>query len=240
MKYVDEKNIMLYFSMIVFIFVSIFFSHAELSADILYLKNGRSLEGLVKKEEEDFIELEVFGGTVKLNRREIERIERSMPEEVTQILREWEKKRIETQKIILERELEEEKKPKGIDFFQKQQHISLGATLNKKVNTSLLLDTGASLIVLNRNIGKKLGLDLDRVEPDVKLILPDGRQLEAKHIILESVKVENVEAKNVEAAVMLKEAGKLDFGDGLLGMSFLKNFNFRVDQKAKKLILEKF
>lgn len=244
MKYINKKNARLVLPIILFILVSMFFCGAELSADILYLKNGRSLEGLIKEEGKDFVELEVFGGTVKLNMREIERIEKSAPEQMAAILKKWEKKKIENQEMILKRQLEEERKPKKIekkvDFLEKTQHIVLTVLLNKKIEASLILDTGASLIVLKKDIGKKLGIDLKGVNPDVTLILPDGRKMQANHIILESVKVENVEAKNVEAALMLDDAGELHFGDGLLGMSFLKQFNFKVDQKGKKLILEKF
>ena len=53
------------------------------------------------------------------------------------------------------------------------------------------------------------------------------------------LEVQGVVAKKVEAAVLLDDTGGLGFGDGLLGMSFLKKFNFKVDQREKKLTLEK-
>lgn len=231
-------------SKLTFTLMFLLFFSGKLCADILYLKNGRSLEGLIKEEGENFVELEVYGGTVKLGRGEIEKIERSTPEGNRDVLLEWERKKIKDKEMFLKRQLEERRKeeyaPKKLDFAQKSGHITLNAKLNKKIDALLILDTGASLVVLSRDMGKKLGLNLDRLEPDVKLILPDGRQLEAKHIVLESLRVENVEAENVDAAVMLEKASKLDFGDGLLGMSFLKRFNFKVDQKENKLILEKF
>jgi clan AA aspartic protease (TIGR02281 family) len=101
------------------------------------------------------------------------------------------------------------------------------------------LDTGASLVMLSKDVAKKIGINLDKVKPDMKVIMADGRQANAKQIILDSIRVENVEAEKVEAAVLLDQTGELGFGDGLLGMSFLKKFNFKIDQKDKKLILEK-
>lgn len=209
------------------------------TADTIYLKNGRSIEGLIKNEDQDFVELEVYGGSVKFRKSAIERTEKSPPEEAQAMRQGWERKKIETQNMMLKRQLEEERQPKKVEFSQESQHIMLDVKLNKKIDASLVLDTGASLVVLNKDIAKKLGVDLDKFKPDVKLILADSRQIDAKFIVLESVKVGNVEAKDVEAAIMLEETGDPGFGDGLLGMSFLKRFNFKIDQKNNKLILEK-
>jgi len=66
----------------------------------------------------------------------------------------------------------------------------------------------------------------------------DGRIIDAKFIILDSVSVEGLEVKNVEAVVLLEES-TMNVGDGLLGMSFLNRFNFQIDTVNKKLILEK-
>jgi len=112
------------------------------------------------------------------------------------------------------------------------------ATLNGKVEVQFHLDTGASIVMLRRSVAEKLGMNLSRVVPDMQAQIANGSKVNAKRIILESVKVENSEAKNVDAAILLDEAGDIG-SDGLLGMSFLKRFNFKVDQKEKKLILEK-
>ena len=100
------------------------------------------------------------------------------------------------------------------------------------------MDTGASIMMLRKDVAKKLGLDLDTAKFDMQVQLADGRKVNAKYVVLESVKVQNSEALNVDAAVLLDEAD-ISFGEGLLGMSFLSRFNFKVDQKEKKLILEK-
>lgn len=223
------------------ILVFVFVCFAALNADTLYLKNGRSIEGLIKNEDTDanIIELEVCAGTVKFKKSEIERIEKSTPEESSAIRQKWERQKKEAQDRIFRQQLEEERRPKKIEFSQDKPFIILDVTLNKKVEASLVLDTGSSVILLRKNIAEKLGIDLEKVKTDAKLILADGRQVNAKNIILESVKAQGVEAKNVEATIILDEVEDLGFGDGLLGMSFLKRFNFKVDQKNKKLILEK-
>lgn len=58
-------------------------------ADIIYLKNGRSIEGLVKKEEAGYVELEISFGSMKFSRKQIERIVVSSPAEAADIRKEW-------------------------------------------------------------------------------------------------------------------------------------------------------
>jgi clan AA aspartic protease (TIGR02281 family) len=103
----------------------------------------------------------------------------------------------------------------------------------------LLLDTGASVIVLSYNIGKRLGIDSYAGGNIVQLQMGDGRIINAKYILLESVNVQGVEADNVGAAVLLEDTPDMAFKDGVLGMSFLNRFNFKIDQSKKQLILEK-
>ena len=207
-------------------------------ADTLYLKNGRSIEGLIKREDERVLELEVNLGSVSFSKDEIGRIEKSTLEESNKIRRKWQKEQEDLKERIAQQRLEEENKPRKAEFLQDSQGILLAVVLNEKVEVSLVLDTGASIMMLRKDVVEKLGMDLDNVKPDMQAQLADGRKVDAKHIILESVKVQDSQAQNVDAAVLLDEAG-ITFGDGLLGMSFLNRFNFKVDQKEKKLILEK-
>lgn len=221
------------------ILLLLFVSASGVNADTLYLKNGRQIEGLIKNEDQDYIELEVSGGMVKFQKQEIERIKKTDYQESVSIRRKWEKQKSETQEKLLKRKEEEKRKPRAVEFSGEGHAITVNATLNHKVEVSLLLDTGASLVILKKNIAEQLGIDLEKAKPDSKLTVADGRQINAKYILLESVKVENAEAEGVGAAIMLEEAGNTGFGDGLLGMSFLKKFNFKIDYTDGKLILEK-
>jgi len=221
---------------LVFLLISI----GNVYGDTIYLKNGRRIEGLIKSENQDVVELQVcVGGIIKLERDEIVKIETSSPRGSAKIRQNWQMHKIETEKKIIEQRIEEERKPKKVQFARDAQSIIIGVRLNGKIEARLLLDTGASLVVLRKDIAKKLGIKIDKIKPDAKLILADGRQVNAKYIILKSLKVENVEAKNVPAAIMLDEVGNFGFNDGLLGMSFLKRFTFKVDYKNRRLVLEK-
>ena len=91
--------------------------------------------------------------------------------------------------------------------------------------------------MLRRHVADKLGIKLDK--PDAKVTLANGKTVDAKQVTLRSVKVQDSEAFNVGAVILMEEDNGLGAADGLLGMSFLKNFSFKIDQKYKKLILEK-
>ena len=112
------------------------------------------------------------------------------------------------------------------------------AELNNLIKARLVLDTGASLVVISKDIADRLGIDTKGAPYSLKVVLADGRRVKAKAVILKSVKVGGAEVKNVSAAV-LENAQPTD-EDGLLGMSFLKNFTVKLDAAHNILIFEQF
>ena len=212
---------------------------SQASADTLHLKNGRSIDGIISGEDNETVTLEVSGGTVTFQRSDIESVSRSTEFDQDALRQEWERRKQTTEKNISAQTREYDQRPREIEFSQESNTIILPAKLNDSFEVSLTLDTGATLVVLRKSAGEKLGVNLENAQPDINMTLADGRKIGAKRVILNSVKVENVEAEHVEAAIMLEDIGEAGFGDGLLGMSFLKNFNFKIDYREKKLILEK-
>ena len=206
-------------------------------ADTLYLKNGRQIEGIIKSEENGIVDMEVYGGSIKMHNSDIDKIERA-GEAGNELLR----SKCGNQKTAFEDKLkqykiEEEHKPKEVEFSDENQNITVKALINEDVTTNLILDTGATGIMLRKHLADKLGIKLDK--PDAKVTLANGKTVDAKQVILRSVKVQDSEAFNVGAVILMEEENGLGSADGLLGMSFLKHFSFKIDQKYKKLILEK-
>lgn len=217
--------------------------NCQVYADTIYLKNGRKVEGIIKSESQDRVELNIGFGVVGFNKKEVERIEKSSQEECQLINEKWERQKIETEKKLREQEAAMEYLPKKVEIFEENGQLVVEALLNRKVNVSLILDTGASIVLLLPSVAKKMGIDFSE-EPynNASLIqcsLADGRRTDAKRVIIESINVEGMEARNVEAAVLLNEVMDPKMRDGLLGMSFLKQFSFKVDAKNKKFTLEK-
>lgn len=239
---------------------------AGVNADTVYLNNGRSIEGFVKSEDDQGIDLEVGFGTIKIEKNQIVKIDKSAPEESEVLNQKWEQRKLEANEReaqirlrkekeqieavpsqekyqVVKEEARKESKPQNIEVNQKGRHIFVDAILNNKIHVSLMLDTGASLILLSKEIGQRLDINTDVVDPEdkagmVTMVLADGNKTQAKYVKLESVKVEGAEVENVGAAVLLDDQIKSGFNDGLLGMSFLNKFNFKVDRENNRLILE--
>ncbi len=231
-------------SIFIFFFISNFIASA--AADIINLRNGRSIEGLIEKENEEGVVLDVGFGTVKFNNGAIVSIDRSSPEEAALIRQEWKRQRqlekerwLRREKEMEETRREKELEPQEVGFSKYAEHAVVEALLNKKVKASLLVDTGASVVLLSGRVAKRLGLKNDiTIDDMVKLQLADGRRIDARYITLDSVSIEGIEAKDV-GAVILEDDSEADIYDGLLGMSFLSNFNFKIDTVNHKLILER-
>ncbi len=210
------------------------------AADVIHLKNGRAIEGLITSEDEHTAEVNIGFGVIKLRWSEIESVDKATPEE-TRVLREkWKKKKARDEEERKKRESENETKPVPVSVVRQQGHIFVTALLDKKVSATLLMDTGATYVSLTESVWKKLG----RKEPlgadnFVELLLADGKKVKGKLARLSALTVQGIEAKDVEVAIIPEEAGQENVVDGLLGMSFLNRFNFKVDQKNGTLLLEK-
>ena len=140
---------------------------------------------------------------------------------------------------ITKRLQEEARKPKEVAFIRDTRGIVLDCLLNNKTKATLVLDTGATYVMIRKNIAEKLGIDVYNLPINQTLSLANGQQVAGKYFILDSVKINGIEAKNIEAVVLLDEDIDLGFSDGLLGISFLERFNFQIDYKNNKLILNK-
>lgn len=86
-----------------------------------------------------------------------------------------------------------------------------------------IVDTGASEVVVPQALAARLGLDFTRGE--LARYETAGGMVEGRRVVLESVKVANMEVLGVIAHVPARADG---LGDVLLGMSFLKNVTLTV------------
>jgi clan AA aspartic protease (TIGR02281 family) len=225
----------------ILIFFLLFILTAKAEADTVYLKNGRTIEGIIKSETKDSVELDIGFGSVGFNKNEVERIYKSKPDETEAIRQKWGNDKIKREARIKEERRKIELQPKQIEVSRESGHIFVAAKLNKKIDVNLLMDTGASMIMLTRDTAERLGIKTDSgsAKDIIQLQVADGRKVNGKIVVLDSVNVQGVEVKNVEAAVLFEDIGDTSFKDGLLGMSFLNRFNFKVDYKSGKLTLEK-
>jgi clan AA aspartic protease (TIGR02281 family) len=228
---------------------------APVFADMVYLANGRQMECMIKTQSKDFVEIEVEVGTIRLRMSEVSRIEQFTAAENENMFRRWQARKVkadiarkawqEAENVRQEQERQRQAAaPNEVDMNYENGHMIASTILNKTVKVKLLVDTGASLIVLPRAVGEKLGLvtgsdSAENKKMDlVQLTVADGRKVDAKYVLLDNVTVQGAEASQVEAAIILDGNAGILY-DGVLGMSYLKRFNVGFNNKENKLILEK-
>ena len=128
-------------------------------------------------------------------------------------------------------------RPRTIKTEQMAGHHVVSAILtgrnghNRSVR--LVIDTGASAIVLPRSMAANLGYD-EFALPEVMLQTANG-QVAARMAVLKRVAVGKNAANDVAAAFLDDKAlaGKM-----LLGMSFLGHFKMTIDQAGNRVTLE--
>lgn len=112
-------------------------------------------------------------------------------------------------------------------------HVLVSAAINGKARAKLIVDTGATVVLLTARLADQVGVE-GAGSGFVQVKVADGRQVPARTVVLDSVQVGSMRAEQVEAAILPEFEPGLD---GLLGMSFLKRFDVRVDGERGRLIL---
>ena len=142
------------------IFIFLFFllnAISQARADSLYLKNGYQMEGIITKENDEFVELEVNSGRVKFYRTEIDRAVRSSEEENKALEESWKQEKLRKDTELKKRQEEIEAAPKNIEVSLQENHLIVDAVLNEKVNAKLLVDTGRRQFGFKDELGRRKG-----------------------------------------------------------------------------------
>lgn len=118
----------------------------------------------------------------------------------------------------------------------KGRSLVVTALLNGRIEARLMVDTGASMIVLYKGAADKLALGPGAEVGTVSATMADGSAVQAKGVRLESVTVGNSTVKGVGAALLPSGSPGID---GLLGMTFLSHFIVQVDGSNGVLVLQR-
>ncbi|MDV2494615.1 MAG: TIGR02281 family clan AA aspartic protease [bacterium] len=111
-------------------------------------------------------------------------------------------------------------------------------TVNVSVNGSepmtFIVDTGASLVTLKEATARRLGIEID---PKLKARFQTANGIRIGFLItIDRMEIEGIEAKGVKGSILDE-----DFGgnmEGLLGQSFLRKINARIDIEKKVMVIE--
>lgn len=116
-------------------------------------------------------------------------------------------------------------------------HLLVKVRVNDRLDGLFLLDTGATYVTLSRKLARNLGLG-DSAQNNVPVSLANGQSIDAQAVILDSMQTGNARVNGVIA--MILPESPFEGVDGLLGMSFLREFNIQLDPVNKKLVFQKF
>jgi len=122
-----------------------------------------------------------------------------------------------------------------IKLHKKGNSLLIDTLLNRKIKTRLILDTGCTDTQISEEVASKLGIDSSRCKT-VLCQMADGRSVSGKEVNIREIRVGRAKVYNVRAIVLGSD--KVGSG-GLLGMSFLDNFVFKIDSEKGELTLQK-
>ena len=119
-----------------------------------------------------------------------------------------------------------------IALEKKGSHFYLKALLNGQKEVRLLLDTGASMTLIDESIIKNIEHTI--LKNNIRLNTAGGL-VTAKYIQLDSFAIEDTLINKMKiVSSSIKKSGF----DGLLGMNYLKEFDFYIDQENSILYLD--
>jgi clan AA aspartic protease (TIGR02281 family) len=101
---------------------------------------------------------------------------------------------------------------------------------DKKIETNLILDTGANSIVIHQNVAEALGITTHVAAKGYGV---GGIEINAGVARLQSVQVGPFEKRNLRAAIVDYSGPPDGQYDGLLGMNFLKGLKYEIDFDAQ-------
>ncbi|MCI0655335.1 MAG: TIGR02281 family clan AA aspartic protease [Methylococcaceae bacterium] len=118
-----------------------------------------------------------------------------------------------------------------------QDHMLVTVRVNDRIDGLFLLDTGATYVTLSSEMARNLGLGLSG-KSNISVSLANGSSVSAQPVILDSMQAGDAKVHGVIAMVFPESPH--DGVDGLLGMSFLREFTIQMDPVNKKLVFQKF
>lgn len=204
-------------------------------ADTVQTEDGRVWKGLVVDETARELKLDLGFDVAALDKNHIIRIQRSNPKEAAAIRNDLEIKRQRYEKVMRQRD----GKPQEVPLINFNGHVLVDVLLEGHVKARVLLDTGSTITFLSANIAKQLGLPAKGSKPTIEAMTSDGRKQRMALVTLQSVRIGNIETQGVQVAILPQTKDQLPYVDGLLGVSFLSQYNFKIDYRRNKLILER-
>jgi clan AA aspartic protease (TIGR02281 family) len=119
-----------------------------------------------------------------------------------------------------------------VDLLRRGEIWIAEVLLNERVKRHLVVDSGASFMLINQQIARELDITVNENTPFIPMTTVSGYIL-VPLVTLKSVRIGKAQAENIEAVIYTLPSG----GDGLLGNSFLKKYRMTIDSIQGKMTL---
>lgn len=206
---------------------------APASADAVRTDDGRTWNGLVVGQTETHLRLDLGFDVALLEKSRIVRLTLSGAREKEALRRSLESRRRRRDELLGKRS----GGPWEVPLVNEGGHVFVDMTLNGRTKARLLLDTGSTVTILTREVADRAGLPRDAGGRDAKIVTSDGRERKATVLTLDSLSAGGAEVRGVDV-VVFDSKGKQPYGDGLLGVSYLSRFDFKIDYRRNRLVLD--
>jgi len=145
-------------------------------------------------------------------------------------------RRLRASNAVLDRQIErlrEYRRELGLRAKRRRREAGNGliiepVTLCGAETSFMIVDTGATVVTISPGLVAALGLS-ERIGKEVEVSLAGGIRIKAPEITIPEVTVLGRTAANVKGVVLEASACGLD---GLLGLSFLDRFDYRIERKG--------
>jgi len=123
-----------------------------------------------------------------------------------------------------------------VTLLKRGNALLVNSVLNRRAGGLFILDTGSSTTQISSQMARRLGIDIGRGKK-IQCSVADGRLVDGVVVNVKEMRVGSANVYNMPAVVLLGQTGPEV--DGLLGMSFLNNFIFKIDSEKGLLTLQK-
>ena len=125
-----------------------------------------------------------------------------------------------------------------INFMKAHDSIILvDVLLNDEVKARMVLDTGASLVVISGDLARRLRQDSSNASGTIKLQTAGG-EIEGQAAVIDRIELGSAVREKVRAVINRQPQVFKGF-DGLLGSSFLDGYKVTIDYQQNKIHLKR-
>jgi clan AA aspartic protease (TIGR02281 family) len=122
-----------------------------------------------------------------------------------------------------------------VRFSSVNGHITVPVVLNGFLTANVLVDTGAGITIISRELAGELGLD--KTTADSITLKTMAMDIEAQMAKLDSIQVGELTRHRFPVAITDLSLGERTQFAGILGMDFLNNYKIHIDNDTQRIRL---